>query len=120
MIRGEGSGCTSRSAPRRRISGAQFWHLLIGPLVAPDSEGAAAGPRPALISDDAFCSAVRAQLTPGTSAVFVLVRDVTRDHLVPHVAAFGGTLLRVPLAPDEQPSPGAPPVHPCHCGHRSR
>jgi uncharacterized membrane protein len=103
--------------PAPGMSGAQFWPLLIGPLVAPDSEGAAAGARHAFISDDAFCSAVRAQLTPGTSAVFVLVRDVTRDHLVPHLAAFGGTLLRAPLAPDEQPSPGAPPERPCHCGH---
>jgi uncharacterized membrane protein len=47
--------------------------------------------------DGAFCCAVRARLTPGTSAVFVLVRDVTRDDLVPQVSAFGGTLLRAAL-----------------------
>ena len=30
--------------PAPGISGAQFWHLLIGPLVAPDPEGAAPAP----------------------------------------------------------------------------
>jgi uncharacterized membrane protein len=85
-------------------SGAEFWHLLIGPLVAPAPVRAAGGTRPALITDGAFCSAVRAQLTPGTSAVFALVRDVTRDDLVPQVTAFGGTLLRAALSSEEPPA----------------
>jgi uncharacterized membrane protein len=90
--------------PAPGASGPPFWQLLIEPIVAPAPEGAppgaAAGPpaaRRAFVKDEAFCSAVRAQLTPGTSAVFVLVRDVTRDDLVPQVSAFGGTLLRAAL-----------------------
>jgi uncharacterized membrane protein len=91
-----------RAAPG--TSGEQFWHLLIGPLVAPQPERAAAGTRRGLITDGAFCSTVRAQLTPGTSAVFVLVRDVTRDDLVPQVTAFGGTLVRAALSSEEPPA----------------
>jgi uncharacterized membrane protein len=107
--------------PSREASDVRFWRTLIGSLVssAPaGTTGGAAGdparrPPPEYGIDDAFSAEVCAQLTPGTSAVFVLVRDVTSDRLVPHVSAFGGTILRTPLPAGAEPRqagfrPGAP------------
>ena len=74
---------------------AAFWRALIGSIVSP-APGAEA-PRE-YRTGTAFAADVQAQLVPGSSAVLVLVRDVTRDRLVPYLSAFGGTILRSPLA----------------------
>jgi uncharacterized membrane protein len=90
----------------------RFWRSLLGSLIAPaPPAGGAGGPdvtvgeavdpargRPPVCGvSGAFLEELRAQLGPGTSAVLLRVRDVTRDRLAPRVSAFGGTLLRTPL-----------------------
>jgi uncharacterized membrane protein len=97
--------------PTRGASAVRFWRTLIGSLVpappAAPAGGAAGDPargsHPASGIDDSFAEALRAQLTPGTSAVFALVPDVTRDRLVPHLSAFGGTFLRTTLPAGAEP-----------------
>jgi uncharacterized membrane protein len=105
--------------PVRSTSDVRFWRELIEVLVSDQPAGAPAAPGapgkagPELVRarpsgygiDGSFSAALRARLTPGTSAVFVLVRDVTSDRLVPHLSAFGGDILRTPLAAGVGPPP---------------
>ena len=37
----------------------------------------------------------------GTSALFVLVRAVTPEKVLPHVAKYGGTILKTSLSPEQ-------------------
>ena len=41
-------------------------------------------------------------LTPGSSALFVLVRKVTPDKVLEEVAPFGGKILRTSLSKDDE------------------
>ena len=47
--------------------------------------------------DDKFAKQLSATMTPGSSAIFVLVRKSTPDRVVPEIAKFGGTVLRTSL-----------------------
>jgi uncharacterized membrane protein len=65
--------------------------------------GAAAGALAGKTSDvgieDDFVRELSEQMKPNTSAIFLLVRSVARDAVVPKVAAFGGTVLETSLEP---------------------
>jgi uncharacterized membrane protein len=95
------------------VNGA-FWGLLIGllitlpfPFMAPlawlgiaaasAGVGAAAGALTGRASDlgidDEFMKNLTANLTPGTSTLFILARSVTQDKVVPDLAKYGGTVL---------------------------
>jgi uncharacterized membrane protein len=92
-------------------SAVRSWRTLLGALVSGAPAGVAGGAAvdlargapPASGVDDSFAESLRAQLTPGASAVFALVPDVTRDRLVPYLSAFGGTILRTPLPAEAEP-----------------
>ena len=82
-----------------------LWGLLIGLLffvpIAGMAIGAASG---ALLGnladygiDDKFAKQLSATMTPGSSAIFVLVRRSTPDKVVPEIAKFGGTVMRTSL-----------------------
>jgi uncharacterized membrane protein len=106
--------CPTAETPQLR-----FWQALVRSFVSPTSPGTpetpetpgargasgdpARGLPPVPPLDERFSAALRAGLRPGSSAVLVLVRDVTGDRLVPRVGVFGGTILRTPL-PDEASS----------------
>ena len=55
------------------------------------------------INDD-FMKQLGATLTPGSSALFVLVRKVTPDKVVDEVKQYGGTVLRTSLTKEDEAS----------------
>lgn len=95
------------------VNGA-FWGFLIGllvtlpfPFMAPlawmgiaaatagvgAASGALLGRASDLGIDDAFMENLTANMTPGTSTLFMLARNVTLDKVEPELAKFGGQLL---------------------------
>jgi uncharacterized membrane protein len=90
--------------------GGGFWGLLIGflffvPLVGL-AIGAGAGALAAHFSDygidDDFMKSLSAGLGPSTSALFVLVRDVNQERVIPEISKYGGTVLRTSLTADAE------------------
>ena len=82
------------------LSGA-FWGSLVGLLFLFPLGGAAIGAAAGALSgalsdygiDDQFMRALSEQMTPGSSAIFMLVRKVTTDKVAPELAKFGGKIL---------------------------
>lgn len=82
------------------FSGA-FWGSLVGLLFLMPlgglAIGAAAGALSGALSDygidDDFIRQLSAQMTPGSSAIFLLIRKVTADKVEPELAKFGGKIL---------------------------
>ena len=90
------------------LSGS-FWGLLFGliflvPLLGM-AVGAAIGAMTGSLShvgiDEDFIDAVRAQVTPGTSALFVLSQDTVLDRVVEPFKETGATLLSTNLSDAE-------------------
>jgi uncharacterized membrane protein len=52
--------------------------------------------------DDNFVRELGAKMTPNSSALFVLVRRVTPDKVVPELAKYGGTVLQTSLSNDAE------------------
>jgi uncharacterized membrane protein len=50
--------------------------------------------------DDNFARELSAQMTPGSSAIFVLERHMTADKVIPVLSPFGGSVLRTSLPND--------------------
>jgi uncharacterized membrane protein len=91
------------------VSGG-FWGLLIGvlflnPLLGA-AVGATAGAAVGALSDvgidDQFMKDLGATLTPGSSALFVLIRKVTPDKVIGEVKQYGGTVLRTSLTKEDE------------------
>ncbi|MBL9175407.1 MAG: DUF1269 domain-containing protein [Verrucomicrobiales bacterium] len=91
------------------VSGG-FWGTLIGMIFLNPIFGAAVGASFGAISgaltdlgiDDQMMKDVAAKLSPNTSALFVLVRSVTADKVVPEIQKFGGTILQSSLSHDDE------------------
>jgi uncharacterized membrane protein len=91
------------------VSGG-FWGLLIGTLffmpLAGAAIGAASGALGGALSDigvdDNFMRELGETMQPGTSALFVLVRQVTPDKVLEEVAPYGGKVLRTSLTKDKE------------------
>jgi uncharacterized membrane protein len=95
------------------LSGA-MWGSLIGLLflnpLAGLLTGAAVGAGAGALSgalvdygiDDAFIRSLGATIEPGSSALFVLVRRVTPDRVLPELHPFGGTVLRTSLSNEQE------------------
>ena len=90
--------------------GGGFWGLLFGliflvPLLGM-AVGAAIGALTGSLShvgiDEEFIDAVRAQVTPGTSALFVLSQDTVLDRVVEPFKETGATLLSTNLSDEEE------------------
>jgi uncharacterized membrane protein len=92
--------------------GGGFWGLLIGLLFFSPflgvAVGAATGAVVGALSDiginDDFMKKLGATLTPGSSALFVLVRKATPDRVVDEVKQYGGTVLRTSLSKKDEAS----------------
>ncbi|MGF1466692.1 MAG: DUF1269 domain-containing protein [Sandaracinaceae bacterium] len=100
---------------RGAVSGA-FWGLLIGfifslPLVGPGAlflpfitagvgagTGALGGKMTDIGINDDFINRVSEALTPGSSALFVLVRENTPDKVLEQLEGVGGTVLTTNLS----------------------
>ena len=87
-----------------------FWGSLIGllflnPLLGL-AAGAAAGALSGRLSDygipDGQMRELAGTFTPGTAALFVLVRKFTADKVTSDLARYGGTVLRTSLAQDDE------------------
>ena len=91
-----------------------LWGLLLGALVLQPIAGAAIGAGVGAGSgalagslrdygiDDNFVQQLAQTLTPNSSAIFVLVRRVTADKVIPEVSKFGGKVLQSSLSNDAE------------------
>jgi uncharacterized membrane protein len=91
-----------------------LWGTLIGLLflqpLAGAAIGAAVGAGTGAITgklsdygiEDNFVRELSTQMKPNSSAIFVLVRSVTPDKVLPEVSKFGGTVLRTSLSDDAE------------------
>ena len=87
-----------------------IWGGLIGLLfLAPwlgmaigAASGAAGGAMSDYGVDDDFMKGLGQKLEPGAAAVVVLVRESTRDKVVPEIAKFGGTVIQSSLSTDQE------------------
>lgn len=88
---------TKAGAASGGMWGALIGLLFLNPLIGA-AVGAAAGAASGALSDiginDRFMKDVATVLQPGQAALFVLVRSVTADKVLPAIAPFGGTVLR--------------------------
>jgi uncharacterized membrane protein len=90
--------------------GGGFWGTLIGliflnPLLG-FAVGAGAGAISGALTDlginDQFMKDLAATLTPGSSALFVLVRKATPDKVLEELHGTGGKLLKTSLSHDDE------------------
>lgn len=90
--------------------GGAFWGLLIGLLFfAPflgmalgAGTGALAGSMNDMGIDDKFIKRLGNEMTPGTSAIFMLVRRATVDKVVPEMSKYGGTVMSSSLSKEKE------------------
>ena len=90
--------------------GGSFWGLLFGliffiPLLGMAvgaAMGAMAGSMSDVGIDDQFIREVRAQVTPGTSALFVLTSNVVVDKVVDEFRDSGATLVSTNLTHEQE------------------
>ncbi len=96
----------------RGAIGGAFWGSLIGLLVLNPliglAAGVAAGAATGALTDygisDRFMRDLASEMRPGTSAVFLLVRQATADRLHAELARYGGTVLHTSLSADDEAS----------------
>lgn len=91
------------------VSGG-FWGLLIGTLFFMPLAGLAVGAATGAISgaltdigvNDDFMRELAETMSPGTSALFILVRKFTPDKVLEEIAPYGGKVLRTSLTKDQE------------------
>ena len=90
--------------------GGAFWGGLIGLLFFVPLFGMAVGAATGAIAgksadtgvDDEFMQELGEKLPEGGAAVFVLVREATRDKVVPEVSKYGGHLIQSSLSNEQE------------------
>lgn len=90
--------------------GGSFWGMLIGMIFLNPLVGAAVGAGAGALSgkltdvgiDDKFMKELGETLTPGTSALFVLVRKATPDKVLEGLKGFKGKVLKTSLTIDKE------------------
>lgn len=93
----------------KALSGA-FWGMLIGMIFLVPFFGAAIGAASGALSgklldlglDDKFIKEAGEAITPGTSALFLLLHAVTPDKVVAEMKQYGGTVLQTNLAEEDE------------------
>jgi uncharacterized membrane protein len=83
------------------LIGLIFFVPLFG-LAIGAASGAAAGALSDHGIDDNFMKDLGNKLPEGGAAVFVLVREATRDKVVPEISKFGGHVLQSSLSNDQE------------------
>jgi len=91
------------------ISGG-FWGALIGLLFLSPILGAAIGAGAGAVGgtlsdigiDDNFMKELAGTLAPGTSALFVLVRKMTPDKVLPQLQGAGGKIIQTSLSNEDE------------------
>jgi uncharacterized membrane protein len=88
-----------------------FWGTVIGLILLPFAPllsvagglmGSALGVAGDLDIKEDFKNRARDLVQPGTSAIFVVLRQATPDKFVEGIWRYGGTVLRTSLAPDAE------------------
>ena len=87
-----------------------FWGVLFGLLFFVPIFGLAMGAAFGALSgkiaktsiDRTFQEQVRAMMRPGTSALFMIVEQMTADRALGELGTFGGTVLKTSLSKDEE------------------
>ncbi len=90
--------------------GGSFWGMLIGMIFLNPLLGAAVGAGAGALSgklsdigiDDKFIKELGENFTPGSSALFVLVRKATPDKVLEKLKGFKGKLLKTSLTADRE------------------
>lgn len=90
--------------------GGGFWGLLIGlifmvpllGLVVGAGSGAVAGALSDVGIDDNFMKSLAKTLTPGSSALFVLVRSEVTDRMLQELQGTGGTIIKTSLSHEDE------------------
>ena len=90
--------------------GGSFWGMLIGMIFLNPLLGAAVGAGAGALSgklsdigiDDTFIKELGETITPGTSALFVLVRKSTPDKVLEELKGFKGKVLKTSLTADKE------------------
>ena len=90
--------------------GGSFWGLLFGLLFFVPLLGMAVGAAMGALSgsmadvgiDDDFIRKVRAEVTPGTSALFVLTSNVVADRVLEEFKETGATLISTNLSHEQE------------------
>jgi uncharacterized membrane protein len=94
-----------RGAVWGTLIGLLFLNPMLG-MVAGAAVGAGSGALAGRLSDyginDQFIRSVGSTIEPGSSALFVLVRSVTADRVLPELQAFEGTVLRTSLSNEQE------------------
>ena len=91
------------------VSGG-FWGSLIGLIFLNPLLGFAVGAATGAVSgaltdlgiDDKFMKELAGQMTPGSSALFVLVRKSTPDKVLDEIKGTGGKVLKTSLSHDDE------------------
>ena len=87
------------------LIGLLFLNPLIG-MVTGAAVGAGSGALAGSLADygidDKFIRSVGSTIEPGSSALFVLVRSVTADKVLPELQPFEGTVLRTSLSNEQE------------------
>ena len=83
------------------VIGLLFFMPFLGAAVG-GATGAAVGASTDVGVDDNFMRQVGEKLQPGTAAVFLLVRDVTADKVVPALAQYGGEIIQTSLSDEAE------------------
>jgi uncharacterized membrane protein len=92
--------------------GGGFWGALMGLIFLNPLLGAAVGAGAGALSgkladigiEDKFMKELGASFQPGTSALFVLVKEATRDKILARLKGFGGKVLQTSLSKDDEES----------------
>ena len=90
--------------------GGSFWGMLIGMVFLNPLLGAAVGAGAGALSgkladigvSDNFMKELGETLTPGTSALFVLVRKATPDKVLEGLKGFNGKIIQTSLTKDKE------------------
>jgi uncharacterized membrane protein len=94
-----------RGAMWGTLIGLLFLNPLIG-MVTGAAVGAGSGALAGALADygidDKFIQSVGSTIEPGSSALFVLVRSVTADKVLPELQPFAGTVLRTSLSNEQE------------------
>ena len=96
---------TERGAVGGLIFGTIVGFLFLVPLLGA-VVGAGVGALTGALSDygidDDFARSLSTQLTPGSSAIAILLRNASPDKLIPELSKFGGTVLQTSLSDETE------------------
>jgi uncharacterized membrane protein len=90
-----------------RASSDAVWSALIGSLfaapVARRASAADATPKPGDYGiEERFVKDLGGNMSPGSSVIFVLLRNATPAEIMPRITKYGGTVVHSSLAPDAE------------------